>query len=110
MFKQPRLLIVPFVAAALTLALCSVAQAWIWDIDEDRIDDRIERVMSKGQSMAHVDGNLALPLIISYHPEDSPATFGVYMAYDHKPLDSDVAALLATGAQLTWRPRYINYL
>jgi subtilisin family serine protease len=36
--------------------------------------------------------------------------YGLYVSYDHHPTDTDVAALQATGASLTWRPRYIDYL
>lgn len=97
--------------AALALTLASTAQAlWLWDLDENHIDDRIQDVITRGIPAAHVMEDPARPAIIVVHPEDAPLTFGVYVKYDHMPADADVVALQATGATLTWRPRYIPYL
>ena len=100
-------------AALLVAALASSVHAatpWIWDRDSNRIDDRIQAVETGGLAAAHVGGDLSKRLILFVDGTTAPFTYGVYVGYDHMPTSADVAALTATGAQLSWRPRYIPYL
>ena len=102
---------VPLLIAALLLCASSAPAApWMWDQNQNRIDDRIEAVHANGLAAAHVHNDLNARLLIFIRPEDSPLTFGVNVGYDHMPTDADVAALEASGARLLWRPRYIHYL
>jgi len=102
-----------FTAAALALVAAAVpafGATWIWDQNQNRIDDRIEAVNLNGLAAAHVGNDLNGRLILFVYPEATPLEYGVYVGYDHPPTDADVAALTATGARLLWRPRYIDYL
>src|SRR5204863_7422189 len=90
---------------AIAGALCSLwlcltgtrasATPWIWDHDENRIDDRIERVKAFGLTAAHQGETMAGRLVILVHAEDTPLTYDIYTGYDHKPTDDDVDALTA---------------
>ncbi|TMQ47178.1 MAG: hypothetical protein E6K73_14055 [Candidatus Eisenbacteria bacterium] len=113
----------PLVAVGLGVLLVSMApltaQAWVWDRNNNRIDDRIEAVNANGIAAAHVDNDLGKRTVFFVFPETAsrssissgaPVSYGVYVGYDHPPTDGDVAELRAAGATLLWRPRYINYL
>ena len=91
-------------------ASTALAATWIWDRNQDRIDDRITAVHIDGLAAAHVANDLARPERIFVWTDQPEVTFGVYVGFDHKPTDADVAALRATGATLLWRPQYIDYL
>jgi len=98
------------IALVLLGAAPAFAAPWLWDRDANRIDDRIEAVNTQGLAAAHVGNDLNGKLLIFVFPETTPLTYGVYVGYDHFPSDADVAALQGTGATLSWRPMYINYL
>jgi hypothetical protein len=93
----------------ITGASTSQAATWIWDQNQNRIDDRIESVNTEGLAAAHLHHDLAAKPIIHVFP-GATLTYGVYVGFDHHPTDADVSALTAAGATLTWRPRYIDYL
>jgi hypothetical protein len=101
-------LLLLIVAVALVAPRASFS--WVRDQNRNNIDDLIESVESLGLAAAHEGGSLSGRLLISVHSEDAPLTYGVYVAYDHMPTDGDVNALNATGAVVTWRPKYIPYL
>ena len=91
------------------------AQAWVWDRNNNRIDDRIEAVNANGIAAAHVDNDLGKRTVFFVFPETAsrssirsgaPVSYGVYVGYDHPPTDGDVAELRAAGATLLWRPRF----
>jgi len=96
--------------ALLLQASSALAATWLWDRDQNRIDDRITAVHLNGLSAAHVANDLARPLRIFVWNDQPELGFGVYVSYDHKPTDADVAALQAAGGTLLWRPQYIDYL
>jgi subtilisin family serine protease len=96
---------------ALFVAAPALAAPWLWDRNQDRIDDRIAAVHVNGLSAAHLNNDLNGRLrIFVFGTAPSSLAYGVYVGYDHKPTDADVAALRASGAVLLWRPLYINYL
>jgi len=82
----------------------------MWDQNQNRVDDRIEAVEVGGLSAAHVHNDPAQKLILFVDGTSVPFKYGVYVGYTHMPTDADVAALNATGATLSWRPRSIQYL
>ncbi len=95
--------------------LCSAAPrlfaaSWLWDQNQNRIDDRIESVQAGGLAAAHVNGDLNARLIFFVFPDQTPLAFGTYVGFDHMPTDGDVSAVEATGATILWRPHYIQYL
>ena len=51
----------PAIVIAAALSFASVAHAWMWDQDNDKVDDRIVAVESQGLAAAHKGGVLAGP-------------------------------------------------
>ncbi len=96
-----------FVSLTTSLAL---AATWMWDQNQNRIDDRIEAVQTGGLPAAHLHQNLNDRQILFVYPVTGGVEYGVYVAYDHHPTAADVAALTATGARLLWQARSIDYL
>ena len=73
----------------------SDAASWIDDRNNNRIDDRIERVNLLGLSAAHVH---------------SDPTFAIYVGYDHRPTAGDVATLTSLGVPFSHPYLYIDYV
>src|SRR5262249_41630507 len=73
------------------------AAAWMYDTNQNRIDDRIEAVETNGLPAAHVGGNLANKQILAVFGTQAPFSYGVYVGYDHHPTAADAAALSAAG-------------
>ena len=85
-------------ALFLLLAVPVTADSWIWDRDENRIDDRIEIVHSQGLSRAFERGDvLGGRMLFAVTQDGSLFRFGVYVGYQHPPTEADLAALRATG-------------
>jgi subtilisin family serine protease len=94
----------------LTSALAGPAQAaWMWDQDQNKIDDRIQAVQIQGVSAAHVGGLITGRLRFAVFDQVSPVEFGVYVGYDHHPTDADAAALTALGLPVH-RYQFIDYI
>ena len=109
--KRSLLLAFLFAVLAVFAVFASPAQAaWLWDQDQDRIDDRIEQVEAQGPLAARV-GNLANGrLRFALLNTTAPFEYGVYVGYDHHPTDADVAALTALGVPVQVRYRAIDYV
>ncbi len=109
--KRPFLARVLSWAGALVLAGAGTAHAgWIWDVDQDRIDDRMAQVETAGPLAARVGGVATGRLRFALLTDTAPFEYGVYVGYDHHPDDADAAALAALGAPVQVRYRSIDYI
>src|SRR4029077_16476587 len=84
--------------------------AWLWDQNQDKIDDRIQSVESQGLAAAHVGNVLSGRLRFAVLNDAAPFVYGVYVGYDHHPTDADAGALQALGVPVQVRYRYIDYI
>lgn len=86
----------------------SRALAW-QDQDQNRIDDRIDRVHTQGWNAAFVADDPGQRMTIGV---ENPAgvIYAIYVAYDHHPTAMDRGALLATGATMAWPFHSIDYI
>lgn len=98
-----------FVFLATAFAAPARAAVWMWDQNQNKIDDRIEAVQTQGVNAAHVGGLVTGRLRFAVFDQVSPVEFGVYIGYDHTPTDADAAALTALGLPVH-RYRYIDYI
>jgi len=85
------------------------APAWIWDVDRNGIDDRIEDVEANGIAVAHRNGDLGDRLLFDVSQIGLDFVYGIYVKYDHLPTEADETALTAQGLA-THRYRYIPYI
>lgn len=90
------------VLAALFLAGAgagSIAHAgpYVWDQDEDGLDDRMETVQLLGYRFAFEYGDTLQRERIDAENTASGVLFSVYVVYDHPPTASDLAALTLLG-------------
>ncbi len=86
------------------------AAAWMWDQNQNRIDDRIEQVESQGLTAAHLGNVLSGRLRFAVFSSLAPFEYGVYIGYGHAPTDADAAALQAIGVPVEVRYRSIPYI
>jgi subtilisin family serine protease len=104
-----------FQFAFLTLMLAVLDQstaraAWIWDVNQDKIDDRMLAVETQGLTAAHLGNTLAGKLVFAVMNSAAPYQYGVYIGYDHHPTDDDAAALQASGVPVQVRYESIDYI
>jgi subtilisin family serine protease len=83
--------------------------AWMWDQNQDGIDDRIVAVEQNGLTTAHVGATLSGRLRFAVFGSGAPFEYGVYVAYDHAPTPADSASLAGLGVPVH-RYRYIPYV
>lgn len=95
---------------AAILWMGSARADWIWDVDGNRIDDRMQSVETSGLTAAHVGGLLSGKLRFAVMNTVAPFVYGVYIAYDHAPTEADAQALQAIGVPAQVRYRYIPYI
>src|SRR6185503_20133749 len=86
-----------------SLPVASHAAPFIWDQDDDHIDDRIETVHLGGYSFAFEQGDTLLPKRIDVAPLLSGLVYGIYVDYAQTPTTTDLAALTALGAPVIHR-------
>jgi len=96
------------------LSLLSIPQfaaaAWLYDQDQNRIDDRMQAVEAQGPLAARVGGIASGKLRFALLNAAAPFAYGVYVGYDHHPTAADAAALAATGAPVQVRYENIDYI
>lgn len=97
-------------ASYAALAVSPAGAGWLWDQDQDKIDDRIQAVEAQGPVAAHAGNVLSGRLRFALLETTAPYVYGVYVGYDHHPTDADVAALQALGVPVQVRYRYIDYV
>ena len=84
--------------------------AWLWDQNEDKIDDRIAAVEVAGPAAAHVGGVLSGKLRFALMNVSAPFQYGVYVQFDRQPTDQDVSDLAALGVATQVRYGSIPYV
>jgi hypothetical protein len=94
---------------AAVILLATSAQAWIHDQNQDKIDDRIARVKADGFSAAFENSKTSGRMTIGVF-EGTPVRFAVYVGYDRRPNEADVARLQALGYTDLKIYRYIDYV
>lgn len=86
--------------ALLTLPL--PAANWLWDRNDNDIDDRIESVNADGLAAAYERGDAANGrLIIDAADAAGVIRYGVYVAFNNHPTAADLEAVRATGVDTT---------
>src|SRR5258706_9068866 len=86
------------ILALFSSALAGPAHAaWMWDQDQNKIDDRIQAVQTQGITAAHVGGLITGRWIIAAFDQVTPIDYGVYVGYHHHTTDDDEATLAALG-------------
>ena len=81
----------------------AAAAPFIWDQDEDRIDDRIETVHVLGYTLAFEQGDSLLRKRIDVSRTAGVLAFGVYVTFQQPPTDADILALAALGMPVLHR-------
>jgi subtilisin family serine protease len=98
---------------ALTIANPVWARPWIHDQNENKIDDRIERVHELGREQAFVNADPTKRMRIAYF-EDSQRSgapeFGIYIGYRAHPGAVEVESLRALGLEILKPYLYIDYI
>jgi hypothetical protein len=88
---------------ALALALAPPLPAgagpspYIWDQDEDRVDDRLESVNLLGYSVSFENSDTLSRQRIQVLRDGGGLLYGVYVIYDQPVTDSDLTALAGVG-------------
>src|SRR5262245_16611962 len=91
------------VAAALLVSSAAGAAPFIWDQDDDHIDDRVESVNLLGYSLAFEQGDTLLRKRIDVTRIPGGLAYGVYVTYQQTPTNSDILALAAVGMPVLHR-------
>jgi len=105
------------VRGLVVLACCALAllaargSAWagpyLWDQDQDGIDDRMETVNLLGYQFAFVGGDTLQHERIDVSRAGGGLAFGIYVRYGHDPTTSDLLALSSLGIPIHARLRAI---
>ncbi len=89
------------VVAALLLGALVVPHAWagpyVWDQDENGIDDRMETVQLLGYRFSFENADTLARQRFEAVSEAGSLAYGMYVVYDHTPTDSDAVALTLLG-------------
>lgn len=101
--------------ALLALALFGVPHAafaapWMWDQDEDGIDDRLTAVFLGGLLHAREDLDPEGLLRFEVSTLDTLLWYGGYVLYDHPPTAGDSTLLALAGAQVVTRFLSVPYI
>src|SRR5262245_23652883 len=97
-------------ALGLSLLLVSrpaAAGPFIWDDDDDKIDDRIESVHLLGYQFSFEQGDSTLRQRIDVSRLGLDLVYGVYVVYDHDPTNADLTALASLGMPVLHRLRAV---
>jgi hypothetical protein len=91
------------VTAAALLAPQAWAGPFIWDQDEDRLDDRVETVQLLGYQFAFESADSLQRKRFDVVRVPGGLLFGVYVVYEQPPGPADIAALTALGMTVLHR-------
>jgi Subtilase family len=92
--------------SALSMSLTAGPAAsgpFIWDDDDDRIDDRVETVNLLGFQFSFEQGDSTLRQRVQVERLGLGLVYGVYVVYDHDPTVADLHALTALGMPVLHR-------
>ncbi len=109
MSRRPWIRALGLIAFAVSLSHAPAEAAWLWDQDQNRIDDRLEQVEAVGITAAHVGGTLEGRRRFAVIETAGAFTYPVYVGYARRPSDADVAALQVLGLP-THRYHAIDYV
>jgi hypothetical protein len=84
-------------AAATVCATMAHAGPYVWDQDENGIDDRIESVQVLGYRFSFENADTLLRQRIEVANLPGGLAYGMYVVYDHPPTGADTAALTLIG-------------
>jgi hypothetical protein len=98
----------PWTAVAVfACVLAFSANAWagpyVWDQDEDGLDDRMETVQLLGYRFSFENADTLLRQRFDVVPQSGGLAYGMYVVYDHAPTDSDALSLTLTGLPVLQR-------
>lgn len=99
----------PIVAALLAFTLAAPAHAWLYDTNQNRIDDRIENVNASGLPAAFDGGDVTKRMLIGV-TAGTPIRYRIYVGYSHHPSAVDEQALTLAGAAPLYTFRSIDYV
>jgi len=85
-----------------------VAAPFIWDQDNDRIDDRATTVHLLGYEFSFEGGDTLSRQRIDVSRISGGLLFGVYVVFDHTPSSSDLTALTTLGMPVLFRYEAVN--
>jgi len=88
---------------ALLACACAHAGPYVWDQDEDGIDDRMETVQVLGYRFAFVNADTLQPLRFQVDQTLSGLVYTTYVVYDHAPTQADLAMLNGLGVPVLHR-------
>jgi len=98
-------------AACLVTALLAPAPAWagsyIWDQDDDRIDDRMESVQVGGYRFAFENADSLMRQRIDVSQSPGGLLYGVYVVFQNAPGTADLLALTALGMPVLHRYEFV---
>lgn len=110
MFSQHAMLRAIGCCGLVALLWSAPAAAWMYDTNNDKIDDRIAAVEAQGLVAAHQGGTLAGRQLFAVFGTQAPFSYGVYVGYDHHPTTADASALSALGATHVHAYESIDYV
>ncbi|MDZ4804701.1 MAG: S8 family serine peptidase [Candidatus Eisenbacteria bacterium] len=86
------------------------SEPWMWDQDEDGIDDRLTATFQQGISAAYENGDPEGRLRFDVSTLNNALQYGGYILYDHPPTTLDSLALAGAGAEVITRFISVPYI
>ncbi len=81
----------------------ALAAPFIWDQDDNGLDDRIESVHLLGYEFSFENGDTLAPQRIQVIRTPGGLSYGIYVVFDHDPTPGDIVALTTLGIPVLHR-------
>lgn len=94
--------------AVLTIAAGVNAASWMWDTNNNKIDDRIEAVQTSGLAAAFEEGDVTKRAIIAVDSSTSVLRYGVMIEFEDASSAADATALRDSGVDMTVFKQYVT--
>ncbi len=109
---RPPVALAALLALVLAAAIARTAGAapWMWDQDQDGLDDRLAAVADSGLDLAYENADPGGLLRFEVAEAGSLLTYGAYVRFVSLPTASDSTALALAGAQVVTRFRSVPYI
>ncbi|NNF06102.1 MAG: S8 family serine peptidase, partial [Candidatus Eisenbacteria bacterium] len=104
-----RILLFSISLVALVAAPC-LGAPWVWDQDQDGIDDRLAAVAASGINQAFESGDPEMRQRFEVVDVAGVLSYGAYVLFDHLPTQTDADDLALIGAQIVTRFESVNYI
>ena len=101
--NAPRVCLWPLLFLGAVLACPALAGPYIWDQDEDGLDDRMESVNALGYSFSFAGNDTTGLQRFAVTSTGSGLVYGMYVVYLAPPTAADLAALTALGLPVQHR-------